>query len=532
MQRLSPNDPDRIGPYRVFAELGRGAMGRVLLGAGDDGRLVAVKVIREWLVEDEEFLARFREEVRKSRQVSGLYTAAVVKAGPDDPVPWLASEFLRGPTLDEAVKAAGPLPEAAVIRLAAGLASGLETIHSAGVIHRDLKPGNVILEGSGPRVIDFGIARAAEGSDLTRTGALIGTPGFMSPEQTQSQPLTAASDVFSLGSVLVLACTGAGPFTGASTLATMNNVVRAEPNLDGVPVRVRALVERCLAADPGDRPTPAELLQLIGPVAPTSRPWPDAVTALAEEQEFAIARLLDDTGESATWIDNGPTLVTDPNRRTWVVEEPPQPEPVAPPVPPRPPTGGPRTPPKPPTDPSTPARIGVGAAVVLVVAVISAVVWAADRANNDGEGPSPEREAYVEECQEYGYSQAECEESWPNDPSYTWTGQLYTDEPTPTYETYETYETEETEETTETDVSGQRDVYVQECQYDGYSAAECDESWYADSSYTWTGVLYSDDEPSDKDVYIEECTADGYAESDCESSWYADPSYTWTGVLF
>ncbi|WP_112135622.1 serine/threonine-protein kinase [Glycomyces dulcitolivorans] len=531
MQRLSPNDPDRIGPYRVFAELGRGAMGRVLLGAGHDGRLVAVKVIREWLREDEEFLARFREEVRKSRQVSGLYTAAVVQAKPDDPVPWLASEFLRGPTLDEAVKGAGPLPEAAVIRLAAGLASALEAIHAAGVIHRDLKPGNVILEGSGPRVIDFGIARAAEGSDLTRTGALIGTPGFMSPEQTQSEPLTAASDVFSLGSVLVMACTGTGPFTGASTLATMNNVVRADPNLDGVPVRVRALVERCLAADPGDRPTPAELLQLIGPVTPSSRPWPDAVTALAEEQESAIARLLDDTGEGATRIDNGPTLVTDPNRRTWVVDEPPQPEPVAPPVPPRPPIDDRPKPPKPPTDPSTPARVGVGAAVVLVVAVISTVAWAADRANNDDddEGQSPEHATYVEECRDYGYSEAECEESWPNDPSLTWTGQLYTDEPTPTYETYETYETEET---TSSDVSGQRDVYVQECQYDGYSAAECDASWFADSSYTWTGVLYGDDEPTDKDVYVQECVNDGYAQSDCESSWYADPSYTWTGELF
>jgi hypothetical protein len=131
----------------------------------------------------------------------------------------------------------------------------------------------------------------------------------------------------------------------------------------------------------------------------------------------------------------------------------------------------------------------------------------------------------VEECRDYGHSEAECEESWPNDPSLTWTGQLYTDD-------YETYETYETEETTSSDVSGQRDVYVQECQYDGYSAAECDASWFADSSYTWTGVLYGDDEPTDKDVYVQECVNDGYAQSDCEASWYADPSYTWTGELF
>ncbi|WP_197717020.1 serine/threonine protein kinase [Glycomyces terrestris] len=536
MQPLSPTDPDRIGPYRVFAELGRGAMGRVLLGAGPDGRLVAVKTIREWLVEDEEFLARFREEVRKSTQVSGLYTAAVIKARPHDPVPWLASEFLRGPTLDAAVKAGGPLPEESALRLAAGLAAALESIHAAGVIHRDLKPGNVILEANGPRVIDFGIARAAEGSDLTRTGALIGTPGFMSPEQTRSQPLTPASDVFSLGSVLVLACTGAGPFTGSSTLDTMNNVVRAEPDLDGVPVRVRSLVERCLAAEPADRPSPAELLALIGPLPPTSRPWPDPVAALEGEQRLAIARFLDEAEEEPTRVDfGGPTLVTDPNRPTWVQSPPPEPERTPPPPrpgPPSPPQPGPASPPRPPVSTPNPAAgagsaggsgdgsgAGIGAAFFVVALIIAALVWYENRGGGDDDEPS-DREAYVEDCRDDGYSASDCETSWSNDPSFTWTGELHTewDEETTPWE----------EETTDSGPS-QSEVYIAECEADGYSQSECETSWYNDPSYTWTGQLYEGQ--SQYEVYVEECVADGYSEADCDASWYEDPSYTWTGVL-
>ncbi|GAA1673010.1 hypothetical protein GCM10009830_19080 [Glycomyces endophyticus] len=545
MQPLSPTDPDRIGPYRVFAELGRGAMGRVLLGAGPDGRLVAVKVIREWLVEDAEFTARFREEVRRSRQVSGLYTAAVLDAGPEDRVPWLASEFLRGPTLDLAVKAAGPLPEAAAIRLAAGLAAALESVHAAGVIHRDLKPGNVILEASGPRVIDFGIARAAEGSDLTRTGALIGTPGFMSPEQTRSQPLTAASDVFSLGSVLVMACTGTGPFTGASTLDTMNNVVRAAPDLAGVPDRVRGLAARCLAPEPGDRPTPAELLALIGQVAPSARPWPDAVGALADEQQREIARLLDGDEAGRTLVDTGPTMVTDPNRPAWVVTpasgdgEPaggasPVPSPV--PVPTPPPRSS--TPPSPPRLPSplpphVPAptgaaktALGAGAAALVVCAAVAGLIWyGADR--DDEYAPSVSETEYVEDCLDAGYDEEACEESWTNDVSSTWTGELHSDD---SYgETYEeeTYE-EETDEATSSEPS-QADVYIEECQWDGHSESECEASWTSDPSYTWTGELYGS---SDRSVYIDECTDDGHSESECETSWTSDTSYTWTGVLY
>ncbi|MCD0442134.1 protein kinase [Glycomyces sp. A-F 0318] len=349
MRPLPHDGPAQVGPYRVIAELGGGAMGRVLLGVGRDGRPVAVKVIREWLVQDEEFRARFREEVRRSRQVSGHCTAAVVKAGPDDPVPWLASEFLRGPTLDAAVAAAGPFPETAALRLAAGLASALESVHEAGLVHRDLKPGNVILTADGPRLIDFGIARAADGPQYTRTGAIIGTPAFMSPEQARSQPLTPASDVFSLGSVLAMACTGTSPFAAESAEATRDRVARAEPDLDGLPERVRAIAARCLAPDPADRPDPAEVLDLVGPVPPSADPWPTAVSALAAEQDRELARLLDGAGEHPTLVDDGPTMVADPNRPTWNAGPP------ATPMPPAGPAAAPHSPTGPALSPRPPA---------------------------------------------------------------------------------------------------------------------------------------------------------------------------------
>jgi outer membrane protein assembly factor BamB len=309
---LSPNDPRQIGSYRVLARLGEGAMGRVLLGVGPDGRPVAVKLVAEWLVRDEEFRARFRREVSASQRVSGAYTAAVLAAGPDDPTPWLASEFLPGPTLLEAGDAVGPLPEATVLRLAAGLASALAAIHQAGLIHRDLKPGNVILADDGPRVIDFGIARAAEGvgSDLTRTGSVIGTPAYMSPEQAESKPLTGASDIFSLGSMLVMACTGISPFAAESTLQTLNSVVRAEPDLSEVPERVRRVAARCLAREPALRATPAEIAAMVGQVPPATSPWPDEMAVLADKQRRELARLLDQAGEHTTLIDNGKTMIT------------------------------------------------------------------------------------------------------------------------------------------------------------------------------------------------------------------------------
>ncbi|MFB9587792.1 MULTISPECIES: serine/threonine-protein kinase [Streptomyces] len=285
-----------MGPFRVLGVLGEGGMGRVLLGAAPDGRLVAVKQVLARFADDDGFRARFRREVAASRKVSGAYTAAVMEADADARTPWLASVFVSGPSLGAAVEAVGALPEETVRRLAAGLASALAEIHRAGLVHRDLKPENVLLAEDGVRVIDLGIARAAEsGADtrLTHTGLVIGSPPFMSPEQAEGRELTPASDVFSLGSVLFLAATGRKPFAGSSTLMTLYDVVHAEPDLAAVPAGLRLAVERCLAKDPAARPAPAELLGLLGPVVPAGRlPWPPAVHRMIAEQGTAIDRLL------------------------------------------------------------------------------------------------------------------------------------------------------------------------------------------------------------------------------------------------
>src|SRR5690349_22193892 len=215
---LRPGDPELIGPYRLRGRLGTGGMGRVYLGLSPGGRAAAIKVIRSELAQDPEFRARFRREVAVARQVSGLYTASVLDADADGPEPWLATAYVPGPSLADAVSQHGPLPAPSVLLLAAGLAEALSAIHSAGVVHRDLKPANVLLADDGPRVIDFGISRAAENHNtLTETGQMIGTPPFMSPEQlTDARSVGPASDVFSLGALIVFAATGRGPFDADS----------------------------------------------------------------------------------------------------------------------------------------------------------------------------------------------------------------------------------------------------------------------------------------------------------------------------
>ncbi|RSN16802.1 serine/threonine protein kinase [Streptomyces sp. WAC 05977] len=293
MKPLNTGEPTAVGRYRVFAALGEGGMGRVLLGISADGRLVAIKQVHPGFAHDPGFRERFRREVETSRLVSGAYTAPVMDADPNAPTPWLASVFVPGPSLSEAVSAAGPLPPMAVRHLAAGLALALGDIHRAGLIHRDLKPSNVILTGDGPRVIDFGIARAVEGdSELTHTGAVIGSPGFMSPEQAEGKPLTPASDMFSFGALLVMAATGRGPFTGTSTPHTLYNVVHLQPDLRQVAPELRQIVEPCLAKNPSDRPSPAWVLERLGPVPPTTSPWPPVVSHLIEAQQAEVRRLL------------------------------------------------------------------------------------------------------------------------------------------------------------------------------------------------------------------------------------------------
>jgi hypothetical protein len=250
-------------------------MGRVYLGRSPGGRQVAIKVIRTELAEDADFRARFAREVSAARKVSGIFTAPVVDADLDGPVPWLATSYIAGPSLAHAVAGRGPLPAASVQRLAAGLAEGLVAIHAAGVVHRDLKPSNVLLAEDGPRLIDFGISRSLETGALTRTGTVIGSPGFMSPEQAEGRDCGPPSDIFSLGAVLTFAATGAGPFGEGTTVALLYRVVRSEPNTAGLPGEIRPLIEGCLAKDPRQRPTAAQLLAALSATPPVAHPWPE-----------------------------------------------------------------------------------------------------------------------------------------------------------------------------------------------------------------------------------------------------------------
>jgi serine/threonine protein kinase len=257
---LQPADPQLIGPYQLVGRLGAGGMGRVFLGVSAAGRPVAVKVIHARLAADPEFRARFSIEVAAARKVSGLFTALVVDADVDAPVPWLATAYVAGSSLSEEVRERGPLSVSSTLSLAAGLAKSLTAIHAAGVVHGDLKPSNVLLAPDGPRVIDFGISQAAEAAPLARGGLVVGTPSFMSPEQATGRDVGPLSDVFSLGAVLAFAATGRKPFGTGTAAAVLERVVCGPPALEDSPPEVRPLIERCLAKDPGERPTAAALL--------------------------------------------------------------------------------------------------------------------------------------------------------------------------------------------------------------------------------------------------------------------------------
>jgi serine/threonine protein kinase len=294
VEPLAEHDPRAVGGFRLQARLGAGGMGRVFLGYSPGGRPVAVKVVHPDLARDPEFMQRFRREVAAAQAVSDAYTAAVVGAGPDDSPPWLATTFVPGPSLADLVTRSGPLPEHAVWRLAGGLAEALQAIHAHGLIHRDLKPGNILIAADGPRVIDFGISRTTEGTVVTATHTTIGTPAYMSPEQAQGNPVGPASDIFSLGSVLAFAATGAAPFGSASgeMFAIAYRVVNNEPDLSHVPARLRPIVGACLAKDPAERPAVNQLILQVAvgaaahPEITPGRFWPDQVAAVLESSAF------------------------------------------------------------------------------------------------------------------------------------------------------------------------------------------------------------------------------------------------------
>ncbi|MFF8847160.1 serine/threonine-protein kinase [Streptomyces sp. NPDC015127] len=265
MQPLDPGEPRVIGAYRLLGRLGAGGMGRVYLGRSAGGRTVAVKAVHPHFALDDEFRARFRREVEAARRVGGEWTAPVLDADPDAPVPWVATGYVAGPPLSRTVAEHGPLPTASVRVLGAGLARALVAVHALDLVHRDVKPSNVLLALEGPRLIDFGIARATDGTaSLTSTGVSVGSPGYMSPEQILGKGVTGAADVFSLGAVLVYAATGEAPFPGDSSAALLYKVVHEEPELGALDSGIRELVSGCLAKDPAARPTPAEVAEGLG----------------------------------------------------------------------------------------------------------------------------------------------------------------------------------------------------------------------------------------------------------------------------
>ncbi|MES9557529.1 MULTISPECIES: ABC transporter substrate-binding protein [unclassified Streptomyces] len=255
MRPLTPDDPRAIGDYRTLVRLGAGGMGVVYLARSPGGALAAVKVIRAELAADPGFRARFRRESEAAGRVAGPWVVPVTGADTEAREPWLATAFVPGPSLAEAVETGGPLPAATVRVLGARLAGALVAVHAAGLVHRDVKPGNVLLALDGPRLIDFGIARHEGATALTATGAVIGTPGYLAPEQASAGPLGPACDLFSLGCVLAYAATGRPPFGRGGGAGALFRTVHEEPDLDGLPPALRPLVTACLAKDPADRPT-------------------------------------------------------------------------------------------------------------------------------------------------------------------------------------------------------------------------------------------------------------------------------------
>ncbi|MBK3574778.1 serine/threonine protein kinase [Streptomyces sp. MBT65] len=266
MQPLGDDEPTVVGPYRLLGRLGSGGMGRVYLGRSAGGRTVAVKIVHPHFALDEEFRARFRREVDAARRVGGAWTAPVLDADPEAAVPWVATAYAAGPSLSGAVADGGPLPTATVRALGAGLAEALTAVHELGLVHRDVKPSNVLLTLDGPLLIDFGIARATDGTaSLTSTGVSVGSPGYMAPEQILGKGATGASDVFSLGAVLAYAATGESPFPGDSSAALLYKVVHEEPQLGEMDGELRELALACLVKDPAARPTPGEVARRLAP---------------------------------------------------------------------------------------------------------------------------------------------------------------------------------------------------------------------------------------------------------------------------
>ncbi|MCP2266942.1 Serine/threonine protein kinase [Promicromonospora thailandica] len=301
---LRAGDPAQAGPYVLLGRLAAGGMGQVFVGRSRGGRVVAVKVIHPGLAAGDEFRVRFAREVDAARRVGGYHTAEVVDADAYAERPWMATAYVPGPSLHEAVTRNGVLGTQAVRALGAGLTEALDAIHAAGLVHRDLKPANVLLTADGPRVIDFGIARAVEATSVTTSGDVLGTAAYMSPEQVRGQEAGPASDVFALGCVLHFAATGRSPFGGGPTEAVVYRVVHEEADLGEVPETLRDLVADCLRKDPAARPAVGEVLDRLSPASGGVVPWqlPAGVGPLVAERARELAELRSRDGSPVTEV--------------------------------------------------------------------------------------------------------------------------------------------------------------------------------------------------------------------------------------
>ncbi|MFI2780867.1 serine/threonine-protein kinase [Streptomyces sp. ALB3] len=289
LEPLGPGDPASVGGYRLVAVLGTGGMGKVYLSYTPGGRPLAIKVIRPEFGEDPEFRRRFRQEVQAAQRVQGLYTAPVIDFDTDSSQPWLATAYVPGPSLAHAVTGHGRLPLRSSLLLAVGVAEALHVIHGAGIVHRDLKPANVLLASDGPRVIDFGIARAADTTALTSTGVSVGTPAFMAPEQASAGTVGPATDIFALGQIVAFAAIGSPAYGGGPSHALLYRIVHEDPDLTQVPAELLPLVSRCLTRDPAGRPSLTEIIELCHELSPVAlrqgEDWlPQAVAASITER--------------------------------------------------------------------------------------------------------------------------------------------------------------------------------------------------------------------------------------------------------
>ncbi|MEU3204816.1 bifunctional serine/threonine-protein kinase/ABC transporter substrate-binding protein [Streptomyces cyaneofuscatus] len=307
MEPLRSTDPARIAGYRILGRLGAGGMGVVLLGRSPGGALVAIKLIRAEYADDAGFRTRFRREVAIARQVRNRWAVPVVDADTEATAPWLATEFVPGPALSEAVGGGAPLPERSVRALGSMLAEALEAVHEAGLVHRDVKPGNVLLGLDGPRLIDFGIARALDDTVLTATDAIVGSPGFLSPEQAQGRRIGPPSDIFSLGCVLVYAATGGRPFGSGPVEAMLFRTVHDPADLGALPPGLRPVVEGCLSKEPEGRPTAGDIRRAFAEDTSGGSWLPGPVTHLIAERS---ARMLALPDIEATSLDAGSTVET------------------------------------------------------------------------------------------------------------------------------------------------------------------------------------------------------------------------------